>query len=423
MKKEEKYACRKVSPSLRDALAVGWAWLRQRWNLLWLIPDLVLFGGAIILASAYLPKAIELAAESGSEEWMRRIIQVLATGILSVTLALTWWKGSVWLCRYNWWHRARPMSLFAVAKSGLLISAVVGLQYNSATQMLLNQLALPHPKEIVASSFCGATDKVAANQLPETNIATPVIEAAHRELTNSSDKRVFLARTFQRIQNRYAWIHLAARLYNLPSSLVPAVLIAESGTDERAVSPMGAKGLMQLMPANYAGLDPFDPVTNVELGAQLLRRLIDEHGDVAPALAHYNASNRANERAEKLAETLGANDFWLRREFLPEETREYVSRVLAYQIAWEDWQKHGRVRSFEERHGLVEAKKDTPRPPKRSVKNNKPKHRRYIVRRGDTVSSISQRNGLSQEELKRLNAGLEPGRLQVGQVLRLPSNS
>ena len=111
MKKEGKNACHTVSPSLRDALAVGWAWLRQRWNLLWLIPDLVLFGGAIILASAYFPKAVGLAAESGSEEWTRRTIQALATGILSVTLALTWWKGSFWLCRYNWRHRARYRNL------------------------------------------------------------------------------------------------------------------------------------------------------------------------------------------------------------------------------------------------------------------------------------------------------------------------
>lgn len=411
---------RRLSPSLFDVASVCWAWMRCRWNLLWLIPDVALFSAVIVLMAAYLPKTAGLVAGAGHEEWIRRITSAATTGILSAALVFAFWHGLKRLWRYGW--RSRPMSLLSITKTSALVAVVVSFHYGGATQLLGEELRFPTVStEAAINSICGlpAAPTTPSSPLKDMDVATPVTEATYRELTNTTDKRVFLARLFQRIESRYSWIRLVSKLYNLPTSLVAAVMVAESGLNDMAISPMGAKGLMQLMPVNYTSHDPFDPVTNVELGAQLLRHLIDEHGDVAPALAHYNASNRANKQAQMLAETLGANDFWLRREFLPEETRNYVPRVLAMQIAWEDWQKHGRVRSFEERHGLTPAKEiATPRPPAKTQEG-----RQYIVRRGDTAFAIARRTGVSTEELKRLNAGLNPKRLIIGQVLRLPSNS
>lgn len=67
----------------------------------------------------------------------------------------------------------------------------------------------------------------------------------------------------------------------------------ESGFSVRAVSPRGAIGLMQLMPAtarDYGVADPFDPRQNLDAGAQHLRRLLDRYGqDPTLALAAYNA--------------------------------------------------------------------------------------------------------------------------------------
>jgi len=88
-------------------------------------------------------------------------------------------------------------------------------------------------------------------------------------------------------------IQTYATKHNLPTSLVKAVIQTESGGNPRAVSPAGAMGLMQLMPANVreAGIsNPFDPEQNIAAGTRQLAGLMDQyHGDLDLALAGYNA--------------------------------------------------------------------------------------------------------------------------------------
>jgi soluble lytic murein transglycosylase-like protein len=76
--------------------------------------------------------------------------------------------------------------------------------------------------------------------------------------------------------------------------LVLAVIHVESRYDPRAVSPVGARGLMQLMEPTLRGelagrADPFDPVTNVRAGVRYLGRLIGTFSNVELALVAYNA--------------------------------------------------------------------------------------------------------------------------------------
>ena len=93
-------------------------------------------------------------------------------------------------------------------------------------------------------------------------------------------------------------IERTARRFSLHPELLHAVIRAESAYDPTAVSPAGAVGLMQLMPATadrYGVTDIYDPAENIRGGAQYLRFLLDlfEH-DLRLALAGYNASRRSN---------------------------------------------------------------------------------------------------------------------------------
>jgi soluble lytic murein transglycosylase-like protein len=109
----------------------------------------------------------------------------------------------------------------------------------------------------------------------------------------------------------------AAKMYRLDPHMIRAVMQTESAFNAMAVSPVGALGLMQLMPevaTELGATDPLDPRQNIMAGSRYLRQLLDaHHGNVKLALASYNAGpgNVAKYRA------------------IPpfKETRDYVKRV------------------------------------------------------------------------------------------------
>jgi soluble lytic murein transglycosylase-like protein len=96
-------------------------------------------------------------------------------------------------------------------------------------------------------------------------------------------------------------IQQTAQSEGLDANLLRAVARQESGFRSCAVSPKGAMGLMQLMPATAQELgvrDPFDPAENLLSGARLLKQLMARYnGDAALALGAYNAGPRRVEES------------------------------------------------------------------------------------------------------------------------------
>jgi hypothetical protein len=112
----------------------------------------------------------------------------------------------------------------------------------------------------------------------------------------------------------------ASSRYRIDSSLVKAVIKAESNFNHRAVSPVGAQGLMQLMPATAASLqvrDSFHPETNIDGGVRYLRYLMNLfNGNLPLVLAAYNAGENAVLRNNNRIPPY-------------RETQMYVKRVLS----------------------------------------------------------------------------------------------
>jgi soluble lytic murein transglycosylase len=114
-------------------------------------------------------------------------------------------------------------------------------------------------------------------------------------------------------------IREAAARHGVPERLVSAVIRVESGFNPRAVSPKGARGLMQLMPgtASLLGVrNSFDPRENIDGGVRHLRGLLDRFPNSLPlALAAYNAGEQA------VTQHRGIPPY--------PETQGYVARILS----------------------------------------------------------------------------------------------
>jgi soluble lytic murein transglycosylase-like protein len=112
-------------------------------------------------------------------------------------------------------------------------------------------------------------------------------------------------------------IEAAALEHEINPDLIHAVIETESHFNAMAVSPVGAQGLMQLMPELQQDMgvaDPFDPEENIMAGAKYLKRLLNSHhGKVDLALASYNAG------PGNVAKYRGVPPF--------RETRNYVKKI------------------------------------------------------------------------------------------------
>jgi soluble lytic murein transglycosylase-like protein len=115
-----------------------------------------------------------------------------------------------------------------------------------------------------------------------------------------------------------AMIDTAANKNGVAPSVIREVARQESGFRPCVVSPKGAEGLMQLMPATqdqFKVVDPFNPMASLDAGTRLLRQLLDRyHGDLSLALSAYNAGAGTVDKAGGIPQ-------------IP-ETQNYVANIL-----------------------------------------------------------------------------------------------
>ncbi|WP_241212148.1 lytic transglycosylase domain-containing protein [Vibrio scophthalmi] len=130
-------------------------------------------------------------------------------------------------------------------------------------------------------------------------------------------KKIIIKRNI-RCPNYCTTISKYSREYNVPAQLIVSIIHNESAFNPKAVSPKGAKGLMQLMDINSkaAQINPFDPHENIRAGTALFSRLMKRYNNVELALAAYNAGEG------NVAKYGGVPPF--------PETRQYIKKVMAH---------------------------------------------------------------------------------------------
>jgi len=124
----------------------------------------------------------------------------------------------------------------------------------------------------------------------------------------------------------YSAVDSAAKKYGVDSNLILAIIKQESDFDSNSTSGVGAAGLMQIMPQNFAHLgitDGYDVNQNINGGTKLLKEYLDQYnGNAEMALMAYNGGPGTMQRRG----VSSANDLYK----MPSETQNYVPRVMGY---------------------------------------------------------------------------------------------
>ncbi|CAN2325943.1 MULTISPECIES: lytic transglycosylase domain-containing protein [Fusobacterium] len=137
----------------------------------------------------------------------------------------------------------------------------------------------------------------------------------------------------------YGYIKYYAKEYGVEEELVVSVIKVESNYDVVAVSPVGAIGLMQLMPktAEYLGVEAEYIPENIKGGVKYLKECLSKNGeDIALALAAYNAGLGAVKKYSSIPPY--------------RETQKYIEKVL---------KEYNKLKKEKYVHNIVEFKEDS----------------------------------------------------------------
>lgn len=171
-------------------------------------------------------------------------------------------------------------------------------------------------------TFCLALSVFAPDSPLYADIYTYTDNQGVMHFTNvptSSKYKIYIKEKSRKSVNTYNTdryddlITKASKKYGVSFSLLKALIKIESDFNPRAVSKVGAKGLMQIMPQNLNALninDPFDPRENIMGGTLYLKQLLNRfNGKLPLALAAYNAGPKMVENYKRIPPFPETEDF------------------------------------------------------------------------------------------------------------------
>jgi hypothetical protein len=196
---------------------------------------------------------------------------------------------------------------------GLITLALAGQLRAAEMANLSNGFSLRHDHHEVV----GATTRLYMSANPAdgyVDVPTAEVESFEPAPPDPADPTAQLPKS----RDLKTIVSAASQQHQVDADFIASVIHAESAGNPRAVSPKGARGLMQLMPGTASQLgvkDSFDPADNVDGGVRYLRALLVYYNnDMVKALAAYNAG------PQRVQQYKGVPPY--------RETRAYVARVI-----------------------------------------------------------------------------------------------
>jgi len=256
-----------------------------------------------------------------------------------------------------------------------------------------------------------------SNELPVLSQPAPQVESYHSELdelvqaAGEELKDPVLINSYRdRLSETTAfrdYITFAHKTTGLDEDLIAAIIATESGGNRYATSKKGAGGLMQFMAktARFMGLEVtsqlderYVPSKNVLAGSSYVKDLISNYG-VIFGLAFYNHGNKVG----KLINKHGKDSAF---DFLPQETKDFVNRVLQIFALSKNPEAFGVEIAQQRLYSEILQKGYS-----------------HIVREGDTFDGIAKKEGLSRLALREFNIRKDYNLILLREEINIPARN